>query len=53
MSASYGKLDLSGTAVDYQAKHERSYYQGDINMLFVEALDALDVDAVVLGRDAA
>ena len=40
--ASYGKLDISGTAVDYQAKHERSYYQGDINTLFVEALDALD-----------
>lgn len=40
--ASYGKLDISGTAVDYQTKHERSYYQGDINMLFVEALDALD-----------
>lgn len=40
--ASYGKLDISGTAMDYQAKHERSYYQGDINTLFVEALDALD-----------
>ncbi len=40
--ASYGRLDISGTAVDYQAKHERSYYQGDINTLFVEALDALD-----------
>lgn len=40
--ASYGALDISGTAVDYQAKHERSYYQHDINLLFVEALDALD-----------
>ncbi len=40
--ASYGALDISGTAVDYQAKHERSYYQHDINSLFVEALDALD-----------
>ena len=40
--ASYGTLDISGTAVDYQAKHERSYYQHDINLLFVEALDALD-----------
>ena len=40
--ASYGALDISGTAVDYQAKHERSYYQHDINSLYVEALDALD-----------
>ena len=40
--ASYGALDISGTAVNYQAKHERSYYQHDINLLFVEALDALD-----------
>ena len=40
--ASYGALDISGTAVDYQAKHERSFYQNDINLLFVEALDALD-----------
>lgn len=40
--ASYGALDISGTAVDYQAKHERSYYQHDINSLFVEVLDALD-----------
>ena len=40
--ASYGALDICGTAVDYQAKHERSYYQHDINSLFVEALDALD-----------
>lgn len=40
--ASYGALDISGAAVDYQAKHERSYYQHDINSLFVEALDELD-----------
>lgn len=40
--ASYSALDISGETVDYQAKHDRSYYEYNVNELFVEALDALE-----------
>ena len=41
--SSYGKLNISGTAFAYTAKHPRSYYNDEnINELFAEALTALD-----------
>lgn len=40
--SSYGALSISGDAVDYRAEHARSYYSGNISVLFYEALAALD-----------
>lgn len=40
--SSYGRLSITGEAFDYIAKHERDYYEGDMSLLLVEALDALD-----------
>lgn len=40
--SSYGTLTITGEAIDYQAKHERDYYTGDVSALFKEALAALD-----------
>lgn len=40
--SSYGKLKISGEAFDYEAQHARSYYEANVDDLFVEALAALD-----------
>lgn len=40
--SSYGKLRIEGESFDYCARHARSYYTDNIQLLFLEALDALD-----------
>lgn len=40
--SSYGRLSITGEAFDYTAKHERDYYEDDMSLLLVEALEALD-----------
>ena len=50
--SSYGKLDISGTAVEYTAKHPRSYYDYRLNELFTEALGALDAEIEYRNYDA-
>ena len=40
--SSYGKLNISGTAVEYTAQNPRSYYTNNADALFAEAIISLD-----------
>lgn len=50
--SSYGELDISGTAFAYRAKESRSYYDYNIDALFIEALGELDNEINYADYDA-
>lgn len=50
--ASYGKLTITGEAMDYTAQHPRDYYTNNAVALFKEALEALDATEDLTRFDA-
>lgn len=47
LRASYGRLSITGEAVDYTAQHERDYYASRVGELYAEALAYLDANGIV------